>query len=64
MAVKEHRRRELVLMTRRQIARAIEDDLNGELIMKEVWEECGELDEQRIVEDEMRDIIATIEARP
>lgn len=57
---------------RQQIIEAIRNDIDGgrdlasiggETLMKEVWEECGDVDEQRVAEDEMREIIKQIESR-
>lgn len=59
----EKRRADLLRLTRNQIANAIEDDINGERIMKEVWEECADRAEQMVVEDEMRALVALIRRR-
>jgi hypothetical protein len=56
------RENHLRAITRKQIAGYVEDALRGgELIMKEVWEEVENDDEQAIVKDEMRAILEWLE---
>ena len=54
---------ELKRLTREQIASAIEDDLNGERIMKELWEQTATETEEAVVKTEMRALIALIRGR-
>lgn len=45
-----------------QIAGALQDDLDGgESIMKEVWEDCADEDEDAIAKDELAKIIKLVE---
>lgn len=49
---------EIINKVRRQIALALQDDLDGgELIMKEVWEDLDNKDDRKIAKDELRKII-------
>lgn len=54
---------ELERLTREQIASTIEDDLNGERIMKEVWEQTSTEAEEAVVKTEMRALVALIRGR-
>lgn len=56
----DRRTRELVKATQETIASAIEEDLNGERIMKSVWEDCNTDAEVELVKAEMRRIIDLI----
>jgi DNA-binding transcriptional MocR family regulator len=55
------RREELAKLVRAQVVAALQDDLDGELIMKEVWEACEDAAETAVAEDALRAIIALIE---
>ena len=46
-----------------QIADAIEEDINGERIMKEVWEECEVVADIGFVEFELRAIVKALRTR-
>lgn len=51
-------------LTRSQIIEALEDDLRGgELLMKEVWEECATIDDVAAAKHELREIIEDIRSR-
>lgn len=60
MAIEEHDKSRLRKLTLSHIAAELEQDLNGEKIMKEVWEECDSVDEQKYVEEIMREVIAIL----
>lgn len=66
-AVTEKREQELREIVRRQIADALQDDLDGgERIMKEAWEQINHDDfgdEDAIMMDELRSIIRSIKER-
>lgn len=48
---------------REQIAGALQDDLDGgESIMKEVWEDCADDDEDAAAKDELAKIIRIVRA--
>lgn len=62
--IKPHDEARIRKAVRQQIIEAINNDLDGgETLMKEVWEECGDVDEQRVAKDEMREVIKLIESR-
>jgi hypothetical protein len=63
VTVKRHDVDRLQRSTRQQIIHALEEDLEGEGMLKEVWEECGTLEERRVVEDEVREVIDWIKGR-
>jgi hypothetical protein len=51
-------------LVRRQIIMAIEDDLKGgELLMKEVWEECATDDHVVAAKHELEEILDWLRAR-
>lgn len=53
---------ELRAIARRQVINALYADINGEQIMKEAWENCEDQAEMRVMESELRAMIACLEA--
>lgn len=47
---------------RDQVIGALTEDINGERIMKEAWEDCADHAEIAVMEDELRAMIAEIKA--
>jgi hypothetical protein len=56
--VKPHDEARIRKAVRNQIIELLRHDLDGgELLMKEVWEQCGDVDEQKVAGDEIRAVI-------
>ena len=56
------REKKFVNLALNQIADAIEDDINGERIMKEVWEACEDDEDIAAVEAVMRQVVKSVRA--
>lgn len=63
MALKQHDVDRLRRATLRCIAEELGDAIEGEGLLKEAYEECGSVEEQRLVQDEARTVLAYVKAR-
>lgn len=62
--IKPHDEARIRKAVRTAIERVLQEDLDGnEMIMKEVWEDCGSMDEERVAKDELSQIIRLIKTR-
>lgn len=64
MSVKPHDEERIRKAMRASVLDMLENDVDGRAEnFKEAWEECGSVDEQKIANDEIRQIIALVKGR-